>query len=114
LDLVRAAELTFEAPDPERFPAIELSREVLRKGGELPAVLNAANEVAVAAFLDRRCSFGDITRTIRWVVDRWRERNRRLESIEQALAADREGRRLASQRIGNSHPTLSGSERRCC
>jgi len=114
LDLVRAAELTFEALDPERFPAIDLSREALRSGGELPAVLNAANEAAVAGFLDGRCSFGEITSTARWVVDRWAGRNRRLETFEQALAADKEGRRLANQRIGNSYPLASGSERRCC
>jgi 1-deoxy-D-xylulose-5-phosphate reductoisomerase len=114
LDLVNTAALTFEAPDSERFPAIEMAREALRIGGELPAVLNAANEEAVAAFLDGRCSFGEITSTVRWVVDRWQGRNRRLESFEQALAADEEGRRLAIQQIGNFYPAVSGSERRCC
>ncbi len=54
LDLVRTASLSFEAPDPERFPALGLARAALRDGGARPAVLNAANEVAVGAFLGGR------------------------------------------------------------
>src|SRR4249919_3303228 len=52
LDLVSLARLDFEAPDPERFPALSLARECLRAGGGAPTLLNAANEVAVAAFLE--------------------------------------------------------------
>lgn len=60
LDLARIGALTFEAPDLARFPALGLAREALRAGGAAPVVLNAANEVAVAAFLDRRIGFLDI------------------------------------------------------
>lgn len=60
LDLVRTGNLTFEAPDPERFPALGLAREALRQGGARPAVLSAANEVAVEAFLGGDIGFLDI------------------------------------------------------
>ena len=60
LDLVALGRLDFEAPDPERFPALRLAREVLVAGGARPAILNAANEIAVAAFLARRIGFLDI------------------------------------------------------
>jgi len=60
LDLTKVATLTFEQPDPARFPALRLARAALEAGGAAPIVLNAANEIAVAAFLDRRIGFGDI------------------------------------------------------
>jgi len=60
LDLVRTGTLSFVAPDPERFPALELARQALRDGGARPAVLNAANEVAVGAFLGGGIGFLDI------------------------------------------------------
>ncbi|MBU3076274.1 1-deoxy-D-xylulose-5-phosphate reductoisomerase [Sphingomonas quercus] len=60
LDLAAIGTLTFEAPDPARFPALALARAALAAGGARPAVLNAANERAVAAFLERRAGFLDI------------------------------------------------------
>ena len=60
LDLARIGQLTFEAPDLKRFPALALAREALRIGGSAPTVLNAANEVAVAAFLAGRIAFPDM------------------------------------------------------
>jgi 1-deoxy-D-xylulose-5-phosphate reductoisomerase len=60
LDLVRIARLDFEAPDETRFPALALARQALREGGARPAILNAANEIAVAAFLAKRIGFLDI------------------------------------------------------
>lgn len=57
LDLAKVATLTFEAPDPERFPALRLAMEALASGGSAGTVLNAANEIAVAAFLDNRLGF---------------------------------------------------------
>jgi 1-deoxy-D-xylulose-5-phosphate reductoisomerase len=60
LDLVKVGTLGFEAPDPERFPALGLARAALAEGGAKPAILNAANEIAVAAFLDGRIRFLDI------------------------------------------------------
>jgi len=64
LDLLKAGRLDFETPDSVRFPALRLAREALGKGGAAPIVLNAANEIAVAAFLDRRIGFADIADTV--------------------------------------------------
>jgi 1-deoxy-D-xylulose-5-phosphate reductoisomerase len=65
LDLVRTKTLTFERPDRRRFPCLDYAYEALRAGGTMPAVLNAANEEAVQAFLDRRIPFTAIHQTIR-------------------------------------------------
>ena len=62
LDLVSTARLDFEAPDLVRFPCLRLGFEAAEAGGSAPTALNAANEVAVAAFLDRRLRFTDIAR----------------------------------------------------
>ncbi len=64
LDLAQIGQLTFEAPDPIRFPALRLVQEALVAGGAVPTILNAANEVAVAAFLDRKIGFGGIARLV--------------------------------------------------
>ena len=64
LDLTRTGSLTFEEPDTERFPALRLARAALEAGGAAPVVLNAANEIAVAAFLERRIGFIEITQLI--------------------------------------------------
>ncbi|NOT60652.1 MAG: 1-deoxy-D-xylulose-5-phosphate reductoisomerase [Acidobacteria bacterium] len=64
LDLTTLSKLEFFAPDPERFPCIKLAYQALRAGGTMPAVLNAANEIAVAAFLADQIKFGDIARLI--------------------------------------------------
>jgi 1-deoxy-D-xylulose-5-phosphate reductoisomerase len=64
LDLASVGALTFEPPDVETFPALRLAREAAAAGGTAPCVLNAANEVAVHAFLDGRVGFGDIPRLI--------------------------------------------------
>ncbi|NOZ77903.1 MAG: 1-deoxy-D-xylulose-5-phosphate reductoisomerase [Acidobacteria bacterium] len=96
LDLASAPALQFEEPDPARFPALDLARAALDEGGEIPAVLNGANEAAVAAFLDRRLPFGAIVEITARVIDHWIPKNRPLASVEQALAADHEARRLAA------------------
>ena len=62
LDLAKLGQLTFENPDPAKFPALRLGREAMRLGGTAPALLNAANEIAVQAFLDKRINFLDIER----------------------------------------------------
>jgi 1-deoxy-D-xylulose-5-phosphate reductoisomerase len=64
LDLTRAGQLEFHAPDTRRFPCLSLAYRALREGGTLPVVLNAANEVAVEAFLDGRLAFPAIPRLI--------------------------------------------------
>jgi len=99
LDLAAVGSLGFETPDVEKFPALELARAALRAGGEMPAVLNAANEVAVAAFLAGRLSFPAIAATIARTLEGWQVRNRPLGSLEQAEAVDGEARALASRLI---------------
>jgi 1-deoxy-D-xylulose-5-phosphate reductoisomerase len=69
LDLVEAGPLHFEAPDAERFPALRLALAAAATGGTAPAVLNAANEVAVAAFLERRIPFTAISETVEKVLE---------------------------------------------
>lgn len=70
LDLAEIGKLTFETPDPIRFPALRLARAALRAGGAAPTILNAANEVAVAAFLDRKIGFLEIAATVEAVLSR--------------------------------------------
>jgi 1-deoxy-D-xylulose-5-phosphate reductoisomerase len=86
--------LTFEEPDPDRFPALELARAAGETGGTLPAVLNAANEVAVEAFVNRKISFPQITETVRRVMNQHKPvAHARLEQI---LEADVWARREAA------------------
>lgn len=80
LDLVKSGPLTFEEPDPKRFPALMIAKQALNAGGRAPAAMNAANEGAVAAFLDRRIGFLDIAR----VVAETLERMDRLDLIHRA------------------------------
>jgi 1-deoxy-D-xylulose-5-phosphate reductoisomerase len=90
LDLVRAGRLDFEAPDRERFPGLDLAFRALRGAETAPAVLNAANEVAVAAFLDERISFGTLPEVNRAVLDaHLAERaGEKLEDLAGVLRAD--------------------------
>jgi len=69
LDLASVRELTFEEPDFDRFPCLRLAFDALAAGGSMPAVLNAANEVAVAAFIGKRVGFMDIPRIVRATMD---------------------------------------------
>jgi 1-deoxy-D-xylulose-5-phosphate reductoisomerase len=89
-DLARLGTLTFEEPDLERFPAPGLARRAGEAGGTLPAVLNAANEVAVEAFLNRRIGFPQITELVRRTLDR----HQVIEhpDLDQILEADRRAR----------------------
>jgi 1-deoxy-D-xylulose-5-phosphate reductoisomerase len=87
--------LTFEEPDVERFPAIELARRAGELGGTLPAVLNAANEVAVEAFVNRKINFPQITETVRRTMDAHKVVSR--PSLEQILEADAWARREAAK-----------------
>ena len=70
LDLAAIGQLTFEEPDLRRFPALKIAKEALAAGGAAPAVMNAANEVAVAAFLDRKIGFLDIATTVAETLER--------------------------------------------
>jgi 1-deoxy-D-xylulose-5-phosphate reductoisomerase len=78
--------LTFEEPDVERFPAIELARRAGEMGGTLPAVLNAANEIAVEAFVNRKINFPQITETVRRTMDAHKTVSH--PTLEQILEAD--------------------------
>ncbi len=92
LDLTKVGALTFEAPDPVRFPCLRLAREALSAGGCAPAILNAANEVAVAAFLKGHVRFIQIADLIARALDRVSARP--LDSIETCVDVDTETRRL--------------------
>lgn len=96
-DLAASSPLQFEEPDTEKFPCLRLAREALRAGGGAPAVLNAANEVAVAAFLERRISFPDIARVIEHALHAVPDRP--ALTLDEALAADGAGRSAATARI---------------
>ncbi len=93
LDLASLGRLDFEAPDAERFPALRLARAALRAGGAAPAVLSAANEVAVEAFLARRIGFLDIARLVESVLDAVGPQS--AATLESVLHWDLEARRLA-------------------
>src|SRR5437016_581629 len=98
LDLARAATLSFEAPDPVRFPALRLARQALEAGGGVPTVLNAANEVAVAAFLARGLGFAGIAALVEATLDEAAKSGLLREplTIEEALFVDHDSRMLAS------------------
>ncbi len=98
LDLAGIGALTFERPDPERFPALRLAREALRRGGAAPAVLNAANEVAVAAFLGGAVGFLDIARIVENTLAAGIGGS--LRSLEDVLDVDREARGIAAAEAG--------------
>ena len=93
LDLAAIAQLTFEAPDPERFPALRLARGVLQTGGSAPTVLNAANEIAVQAFLDRGIGFLDIASVVERTLESVEHVS--LGSIDDVFTQDRRARECA-------------------
>ncbi|UZW53749.1 1-deoxy-D-xylulose-5-phosphate reductoisomerase [Sphingobium sp. JS3065] len=95
LDLARIGRLDFEAPDEVRFPALRLTRLAARQGGAAPAILNAANEVAVAAFLKGAIGFLDIAMIVEDVLNRYSAPAPR--QIDDVLAADAEARDMAAQ-----------------
>ena len=93
LDLIAQGRLDFEAPDPQRFPCLRLAREAAEAGGCASAVLNAANEVAVAAFLDEQLAFVEIPRVLEAVMSR--VESVEPETLEAVQAADAQARRVA-------------------
>ncbi|SEI99331.1 1-deoxy-D-xylulose 5-phosphate reductoisomerase [Sphingomonas sp. OV641] len=97
LDLVRVGRLDFEAPDPARFPALRLAREALEAGGARPAILNAANEVAVGAFLKGRVGYLEIAAIVADTLDRCNPPA--PLSLDEVLEVDREARALAEERV---------------
>jgi len=101
LDLAAYGQLTFEAPDLERFPSIAIAREAMRLGGGAPAAMNAANEMAVAAFLDRQIGFLDIAASVAGTLERMNSLGNLDEAaadpLESAMMTDASARRIAAE-----------------
>ena len=95
LDLASLATLDFMAPDTERFPALRLARDALRAGGGAPAILNAANEVAVEAFMQRRIGFLDIAGMVADVLDAMGTHP--ANTLDEVVALDAAARRTADR-----------------
>ncbi len=101
LDLASIGRLTFESPDPRRFPALRLARQALCNGGGAPTILNAANEVAVHGFLEGALGFLDITSLVERTLEAVPPHT--PSSIEEVWALDREARRMARGLIGSTN-----------
>lgn len=97
LDLCRMGQLQFSEPDLQRFPCLDLAYRALRQGGTAPAVMNAANEVTVEAFLERRIGFMDIPAVIQEVMGG--HHLQPADSLSQVLAADVWARQLALSKV---------------
>jgi len=93
LNLEEIGSLTFEAPDPVRFPALRLARECLALGGSAPTVLNAANEIAVEGFLGGKIGFLDIIRIVELTLGKLP--GSRIETLEDVLSVDLEARKIS-------------------
>jgi 1-deoxy-D-xylulose-5-phosphate reductoisomerase len=102
LDLARVGTLTFEEPDLDRFPCLAYAFDALKAGGSMPAVLSAANEVAVRHFLEERIGYNDIARVIRKTMDAHAPSP--VTTVEDALKADlwarQEAERIIEDRLG--------------
>jgi 1-deoxy-D-xylulose-5-phosphate reductoisomerase len=99
LDWSQLRRLDFERPSTRRFPCLRLAREAMKKGGALPCALNAADEVAVAAFLDHRLPFQAIAEVVETVLSK--TPSTRFDSIDEVLQADAEARRQAREAIAH-------------
>jgi 1-deoxy-D-xylulose-5-phosphate reductoisomerase len=97
LDFTRLASLEFHAPDYARFPCLRLAFAALDAGGTAPAILNAANEVAVQAFLDRRIRFTDIAVVVERTLEQVTPRG--VDTLATILADDARARAVAGERI---------------
>jgi 1-deoxy-D-xylulose-5-phosphate reductoisomerase len=112
LDLVKAGNLTFREPDHHKYPCMQLAYAAGRAGGAMPAVLNAANEQAVALFLAEKISFLDITRLIETTCDRFTTQNTATPSLQDILFADQWARETllkASQSLQNGDRLIAVS-----
>lgn len=97
LDLAHTAQLTFEKPDHQRFPALRLGYDALKLGGTAPTILNAANEVAVEAFLNGELRFPDIANTVSDILDKIIPIP--AQDLDEVLAADQKARDMAGEMI---------------
>ena len=100
LDLVKISTLTFEAPDPQRFPALGLAREALKTGGSAPTILNASNEVAVGGFLDGKLGFRDIPRVVADTLEKMP--GDIISSVADVLSVDAAARQTAGEIISDT------------
>jgi 1-deoxy-D-xylulose-5-phosphate reductoisomerase len=96
LDLAQVSQLTFRAPDRERFRCLGLALDAMRLGGMAPTILNAANEVAVGAFLNRRIGFLDIPRVVESTLNESPNANASVDTLDGVLAIDARARELAA------------------
>jgi len=101
LDLAEIGQLTFETPDTTRFPCLALAQRALLKLGCAPTILNAANEVAVEAFLARKIAFSDISRVVESALEKCESPGRAPQSIDEALALDAAARTCAAAMLTN-------------
>jgi 1-deoxy-D-xylulose-5-phosphate reductoisomerase len=108
LDLAAVARLTFSAPDADRFPALRLARDALREGGAAPTVLNAANEIAVGAFLAGRLGLLDIAAVVEQVLER--SSYRMIDELDSILSLDADARRHAEALIAGWARPAAGTE----
>ena len=99
LDLFSTAHLDFQAPDYTRFPALNLARQAMKTGGTAPAILNAANEIAVAAFLQEKISFMDIPRIVEQTLNQLPVTS--AQDLNVILDADQHARHIASASIAS-------------
>ena len=99
LDLFEVGSLTFKRPDTKAFPFLDLAREAITLGGATPAVMNAADEVAVSAFLDGKISFTDVFRVVCSAVDSMKDAASKVTSLEGIIASDKEARIKAKEMI---------------
>ncbi|HXM98715.1 MAG TPA: 1-deoxy-D-xylulose-5-phosphate reductoisomerase [Candidatus Dormibacteraeota bacterium] len=97
LEWSKLRRLDFAKPSTRRFPCLRLAREALKKGGAMPCALNAADEIAVAAFLEQRLPFSGIPEVIEKVLAR--TPRIKFENMDEVLAADREARRMAKEEV---------------
>ncbi|MFS0771295.1 1-deoxy-D-xylulose-5-phosphate reductoisomerase [Sphingomonas sp. 1P08PE] len=97
LDLVKLGRLDFEEPDPARFRALSLARSAVNAGGAAPAILNAANEIAVAAFLGGRIGFLEIAAIVEHILQRYDPPS--PDTLDAVLAVDARARELAAERV---------------
>jgi 1-deoxy-D-xylulose-5-phosphate reductoisomerase len=97
LDLAKIGSLTFETPDIVQFPALSLARQALKTGRNSPAILNAANEGAVKAFINKRIGYADIITTCREVMELVGEKS--VTTIEEVLETDQNTKQVTEQVI---------------
>jgi 1-deoxy-D-xylulose-5-phosphate reductoisomerase len=110
LDLAAYGQLTFESPDLDRFPSIGIAREALRLAGGAPTAMNAANEVAVAAFLDQRIGFLDIAAAVAGTLERMNNLGNlavdETDAVDNAMMIDTAARRIAAEVVAQKHRRL--------